>query len=244
MSLASLVTLIAMLGFTSTASAESIPVAENVRPAICSKVEDMNNKITMRLGDKQKDFQKRRQDNLNNIKDKVQAKNSQLAILRLQWDKNRMSHYEKLIEKSTTQEQKAAIEEFKSIVESAVTKRRDLFDKATQDYQSTIDYAMNNRQNGLEEVSNSYKSDITRSKEQLEKDCQQDKSESDIRNSFNNSIQQAKRNLESNVAGVDQLALQINQARQNRTKALEQAMSEFRATIESAKEELRVALSQ
>ena len=67
----------------------------------------------------------------------------------VQWDKNREIHYKKLNEKVQNQNQKNAIEQFKTTIEDAVLKRRSAFDMATQDYRSSIELTLNNKQNGV-----------------------------------------------------------------------------------------------
>lgn len=232
------------LSMTSVVHAETVPSREPIKADICSRVDGLNNKMEDSLSNKQQDIEKRRKQQSKKIQTNYEDKTSQISSLRSQWDKNRSNHYEKLSEKASTQEQKSAIEEFKNTIEAAVAKRRALFDRATQDYRNSIDLAINNRQNGIDEIVSTYKTNINQAKDQLEKDCQESKSDTEIRNKFNNSLQEAKSKLTNNSNGIDQIALQVNQAKQNRLDTIEQAISEFKSTLESAKENLRIALAQ
>ncbi len=232
------------LNYTSTAQAESIPTREDARSEICSRIDDIESKVQDSMSSRQQALEKRRSDQAKKMQSNFENKALQISELRTQWDKNRSSHYEKLGEKATTQEQKSALEEFKNTIESAVAKRRAAFDQATQDYRNSIDYTMNNKQNGIEEIVNTYKSQLTQAQQQLSTDCRQSKSELEIRQSFNSRLQQAKNNLTNDQAGVDQIALQINQAKQNRLNIIEAATQEFKSTLESAKASLKSVLQQ
>lgn len=232
------------LNSASTAQAESIPAREATRAEICSRIDDIESKMQDSMSSRQQALEKRRSDQSKKMQSNFENKALQISELRSQWDKNRSSHYEKLGEKATTQEQKSALEDFKNTIESAVAKRRAAFDQATQDYRNSIDYTMNNKQNGIEEIVSTYKSQIIQAQQQLNTDCQQSKSELEIRQSFNSRLQQAKNSLTNDQVGVDQIALQINQAKQNRLNIIEAATQEFKSTLESAKASLKSVLQQ
>lgn len=232
------------LSMSSIARAETLPAREPIKEDICSRTNELNSKVENSLSNKQQDIEKHRKQQSKKIQANYEDKTAQISSLRSQWDKNRRIHYEKLNEKASTQEQESAIEEFKNTIESAVAKRRALFDRATHDYRNSIDFAINNKQNGVDEIVSTYKSNINRAQEQLSKDCQESKSDAEIRSNFNQSMQEAKSMIANNTKGVDQIALQVNQAKQSRLDAIEQAISEFKSTLESAKEKLRIALLQ
>lgn len=236
--------ILTVLAFHGTVNAEAELTRESTNPLICNRMDELSNKIEKNLSNKQQALDKRRNEQSKKIQNNHDNKTAEITKLRNQWDKNRSNHYDKLNEKATTQEQKDAIEQFKNAIESAVAKRRATFDQATQDYRDTIDYAINNKQNGIDQVVSIYKTNIGLAKDQLNQDCQQNKTDSEIRSKFNKSIEEAKNALNGNVNGVDQIALQVNQAKQARASILNQSVQEFRSTVESAKLKLQTALSQ
>jgi len=232
------------LSYSGIAQAESIPAREDVGAGICARLDDIESKMQDSMLSRQRVLEKRRSDQAKKMQSNFENKTLQISELRSQWDKNRFSHYEKLGEKATTQEQKSALEEFKNTIESAVAKRRAAFDQATQDYRNSVEYTMNNKQNGIDEIINTYKSRVSQAQQQLDIDCKQSKSEIEIKQDFNNRLQQAKNNLTDNQTGMDQIVLQINQAKQNRLNIIEAATQEFKATLDTAKSSLKSILQQ
>ena len=224
--------------------AESVPNRERTRPDICSRVDGLGDKINENILHKQQNLEMLHKDKTKKMQASFEEKTKQITFSRQQWDKNREIHYKKLSEKAQNQDQKAAIEQFKTSVEEAVQRRRNAFDKATQAYRNSIELTINNKQNGIDAIVDNYKLELSKAKDQANLDCQNNKDESEIRNNFNSSLQMSKTNLVSDKSGVDQILLQINAAKQIRLDAIQKATQEFQSTLQSAKETLKSYIEQ
>lgn len=238
------VALILCFTISNHSSAESVPNREQVRSAICTRVDGLSDKINQNILHKQQNLEILHKDKSKKIQSSFEENTKQITSSRVQWDKNREIHYKKLNEKVQNQNQKNAIEQFKTTIEDAVLKRRSAFDMATQDYRSSIELTLNNKQNGVEAIVDNYKLELTKAKDQANLDCKNNKDESEIRSNFNSSLQASRTTLVSDRSGMDQILLQINTAKQIRADAIQKATQEFQSTLNSAKEILKSSIEQ
>lgn len=224
--------------------AESISNREQIRPDICNRVDGLSDKIDQNILRKQQNLEMLHKDKSKKMQSNFEEKTKQINSTRIQWDKNRDIHYKKLSEKAQNEDQKTAIEQFKTTIEDAVQKRRSAFDKATQEYRDSIELTINNKKNGIDAIVNNYKLELSKAKDQANLDCQNNKDESEIRSNFNSRLQTSKITLVSDKDGVDQILLQINAAKQIRLDAIQKATQEFQLTLHSAKETLKSSIEQ
>lgn len=227
-----------------TAHAQTPPDRNNLNTTICAKLNQLDPKIEKSLSQKQLNLENHRKEQSNKIQSSFDNKTSQINQSRELWDKNRLEHYDKLSDKANTQEQVDALNQFKSTIESAVIKRRAIYDQANNEYRNAIKNIIGNNQSTIDIVISNYQTQLTQARLQATQDCESNIEDAEVKNNFNSKLKTAKANLEDNKVGIEQISSQISLIRQNRTTLLENAAQEFKTTLQGAKEQLRLALNQ
>ncbi len=241
---------IAVLAFTViSAQAYSVFAQDNQavdkpQGSFCVNVETTTGKISQKILDKEAKINEIKTARLDKLAQKQAERDTKLEETRAKWDANRQTLYTKLEEKAKTDDQKQAVANYKATVESAVTARRALVDDAISTFRSDVKQAIEDKTavntDAIEAFKNAVDSAITKAKS----DCAGGVLPQTVRQELTSAIKAARETLKSEVQAKGELGKAIQALIETKKQAVEKAVSDFKATEESARQELKQAFGE
>lgn len=197
----------------------------------CDKLENISQKmINDGSGKKMKDLSTKSLDE------------SKLIDLRSSADKKRLEHYKKLYEKYPSDSQRAAIDQYRSTIATAINQRRQAIDATRLNYVGDLNKLIESHQRKVHDSEQSIIDAVQSAYTNAKTSCSNGIDESVVKSSFKNSIKSARENFVSNKqkALMDKDSLQ--ELKKNREASLQVALDNFKKTAEEARTKLLQAL--
>jgi len=203
----------------------------------CAKVNNI--KIDQQIADKVSRLQSNYQDRLTAITQKRTNQENKLKEKRDQWGANRDKRYTRLNNLATTPEEKAAVEKFIAVIESAVKARRTAVDAAITTFKRGVDAAIAARRSGVITATDNYYRAVKAALDKAKTDCSKTEADSTaIRDAFVQTLKTAKTKLQTEKTAVDKLGEKIAALTTTKTTAITKAVDDFKAAVEAARVEL------
>lgn len=167
-----------------------------------------------------------------------------LKAARDSWNQQRQNQYASLLTKAKTDEQKAAIEQYKNTIEAATLARRSSVDAAIVGYRGAVDMDIASDRGNIEGIGQDFASDVRQAISTAKNSCAQGAEPSQVRAGFAASLQAAHQKLDVARDGTDQVKVGLQTLDQTKRAAIEQAIGQFRQTAESAAQTLRSSFGE
>ncbi|MCX6781620.1 MAG: hypothetical protein NTW66_00640 [Candidatus Magasanikbacteria bacterium] len=193
-----------------------------------TKIAELENKLSAKRTEQEGLFEKRHAERDNKLIEK-----------RTDLDSRRVTGYEKLLGKATTDEQKAAVEKFQLSVEAAVVVRRAAIDVAITNYRTGLDKAITDRKAGMDAALATYKVTIKAVENKAVADCAAGVESATVRTDLKSSIEAARDKFKTDRAAVVKVSDQVKALNAVRKAAFDKAIADFKMAVESAKNELK-----
>lgn len=206
---------------------------------ICLRVDELSSKIEERMSQKEEQIEARIQNKLQEAEKNRGERDESLAEFRKNADEWREESYEKLEARAKTDEQKAAVEEFKKAIEAAVDVRRAAIDAAIDTFRGGVDEAWADHQSSIEGATNTYREAVRTAFEKAKSDCEEGVDAGTIRANLHTSLQAARGQLKEDKTGVTKLRDLMHDLIEAKRTAFEKAISDFKAAVEVAKKDLK-----
>ncbi len=216
---------------------------ENRQEAFCSRFTETIDRVNGRLEDRASAIKDRTEHRVGKRTDRRDTRDEWLDGKRDTQDERRMALYAKLDEQADTDEEKAAVAEFKSTIDAAVVTRRGAVDKAINDFRSAVDALVASKKDGAASAYSEFKSATAVAIAKAKSDCDAGTDPAAVRSTFNTAMKTARENLKDDRAGLDQVRDDIQTLAETRKKAIEAAIETFKTTVKTAKEKLQFELS-
>lgn len=206
---------------------------------ICLRIDEILPKTNERMSQKEEEINVRVQERSQNVEKNREQRDEYLTKFRTEADQWREDSYEKLESKAATDEQKAAVEKFKEVIETAIKTRRDAIDAAIDTFRDGVDAASADHKSSTGEVMNTYRNSVRTAFENAKSDCESGVDLKTIRANLHISLQAAKGQLKEDRAGAIKFRDSMQSLISAKKSAFEKAISDFKAAIKAAVAELK-----
>ncbi|MCS7092670.1 MAG: hypothetical protein NZM26_04960 [Patescibacteria group bacterium] len=211
---------------------------------VCSRIDKIYENVENRAREREQSLRQKLDKRKENLEERQNRRAQLLQERRRNWDENRNERYEILMSKAKTEEQKLAVANFKSAVEAAVQKRRDIIDRAVQDFRKGMDSAVKNREDAVKKAVETYQKNRKEAFEKARTACQAGKDPSEIRATLHSDLEAAVKKFRSDKSSVEKIGESVKSLSEARKLAVEQAVNDFRATLKAEVSKLRSALEE
>ncbi len=206
---------------------------------ICLKIDELLSKVNERMEQKEEKIEERIQNRIQQAEKNSEKRDENLTEFRTDADEWREESYAKLEARAKTDEQKAAVEEFKETIEAAVETRRAAIDAAIDAFRDGVDDAWAEHKSSIGGVANTYREAVQTAFEKAKSDCEDGVDAKTVRANLHASLQAARSQLKEDRAGVAKLRDLMNDLVEAKRTAFEKAIADFKAAVEAAREELK-----
>ncbi len=148
--------------------------------------------------------------------------------------------YATLAAKATTPEQSAAVAAFQSVVESALTTERAAIAAAVADYRTGVDDLINQKLTTADARIATLTSAINGAISQAQQDCAAGGNEATIASAFKTAVANARSNFKASPVSLN-IKTELASLESERQAAVDQAVTTFKASLDSAKATLEQA---
>lgn len=223
---------------------QAIPAAAIARPGIGDSNQEFKQKSNADSGfcNRLDSISQRMLNDANNRKTKNidldTLDQSQLLQSRSLADKSRQEHYSKLYQKYPLDSQKAAIDEYKNTVATAIDSRRKAVDDARNMYRTELNKLIQSHQQKINSLEKTIIESVQDAYSVAKKDCSDDGQGKDAITIFKTKIKQAKDNFKSDRQQIMLDKNEISTLQTDRNQKIQTAISEFKKVCETARSEL------
>jgi len=221
--------------------AQNAQSADNLAKAFCTRLSMISSELDQRFADRQAKILARQTERLNNLAERRSDRDAKLTEKRSQWDARRNQLYAKLEVKAKTDSQKQAITAFKAAVDAAVATRKAAVDAAISSFRQGLDQAIATRKAAVDAAVNAYKSAAQTTRGQALADCSAGIAAKTIRDSYRASMKAARDKFQNDKQAIDKLGETASSLALIRQQAVEKALQDFKAALETARDNLKAA---
>ena len=205
---------------------------------ICARISDMASQAEGKLGQI-----KTPGDRLANWEAKKTEQNAKLTALRAQWNANRDAQFKKLEERAGTDSQKiAAVSAFEATVRSAISTREATVDVARTTFQTGVEGLINTHSQGVSGDKTAFEVAIKAAFDAAQADCgSSGANAATIRTTLRTALAAARSKFQADKQSVPKVGTDIQVFITARKTAIDKAMVDFKATMETARIALKKA---
>lgn len=157
-------------------------------------------------------------------------------------DSKRKEHYDSLRSRAVSDEQKAAVEEFVSSVEAAVSTRRASQDAARESYRSSVNALIATQQADIKQAIDTFKADSLAALAKAKSSCENGVSRDQVMEILKVDLSKARSDFKASVSGREKLGDSIKPLVEIRKQSLETAKTVFEQSMKEAKDALASVL--
>ncbi len=217
---------------------------ENRQEAFCSRFVESARKISATMAERRSQFDERKGNHADILETKRNEREAKFEENRSQADERRNAMYEKLSGRAKTDEQKEAVEDFQKAVEAAVDTRRDVVDAAIVEFRKGVDAAVAGRKDDMQDAVATFKSAVEVTFDKAQKACESGTDQATIRADFKSGLEAARTALQSDRKESEKVGAQVKGLAETRRTAVKQALADFKATVATARLELKNAFGE
>ena len=224
----------------------NIPANRNV-PAgrnFCVRIDEVVSRIDQQITKRTTKLQTRRQEGINKLTERRNARNERALENQVKRDENRAEHYAKLEARAVTDAQREAVTAFRATVESAIIARKAAIDSATQSFRQSLNQVIIARQSAIDAAVNTFQSSRATAVNQARADCAAGIDARTVRETFHTNIRTAQAQFNNERQGIEMRKDLIEPIQGTQRQAIEKAIADFRATMEKARTDLQASFQQ
>ncbi len=207
----------------------------------CQRFENGLSKIEQKMNELGSQVRTRQEEKSQNRLQKTEEIQANLAQKRERIDANFSAHIEKMLEVAKTSEEKTAIAEFQETIKLAMKNRREAIDAARLTLRSQMENQITERKKNADSLVSRYRNSVKTAFGKAVSDCASGEDVSAIKSALQGNLQQAKKILQEE--NQERVRSSFEAQTKIRNEAIEKANQEFKATLQSAKEELKKVFS-
>lgn len=210
----------------------------------CTNLPNLTTQVNTRISANEKNLESRQQQRQTQVQERQTKREQQLGQIRTNGDQDRQAIYQQLMAKATTEEQKQAVTAFQNAIEAAVTTRRTAVDAALKTYWAALDSALAARRTAVATARQNFSASIQAALTTASTQCSSGVAPATVRKNFQASLEAAKTQFATNRKAIDKIGPQVKTIVQTRNAAVKKAMTDFKATAEQARTELKAAFGK
>ena len=211
----------------------------------CARIDEIASRIDRQVTNRTTKLETRRQEGINQLAGRRNARNERAVENRVKGDENRAEHYAKLEARAITDVQREAVAVFRTTVETAITARKTAVNAATQSFRQSLNQVMVARQVAIDTAVNAFRGSQATAVNQARADCGVDGADArTIQRAFHASIRTAQTQFNNERRSIEAHKDLIEPVRATQRQAIEKAIADFKATMEKARADLRAAFPQ
>lgn len=214
---------------------------------LCDRLAKVGTRLVARLGGDEGQLKEREQNRVQEMEENRINRDAELESRRTERDQTREEFYNELMLKAGDDAaKKAAVEEFTASVEEAIKVRRAAIDQARKNMNVGIDQAIDAREANMQTLRNELKNNIEAAVDKTENACSDSATSEELKTMLDKlkadikGIQVAHK---AKVQEVKKVQTTLQALRETRKVAVETAIDNFKLTMKSAQEKLRIAMS-
>jgi hypothetical protein len=206
----------------------------------CQKISDMASQEEKKLSER-----KNPKDRFANWQEKIGQRDADLTGLRSKWDENRAAQFAKLEEKASTDAQKQAVSEFETSVKAAISARRAAIDVAIATFREGVKNLISQRSEDVSSGFTAFSDAVKAAFDKAISDCKGTSPDAaSIRTTLRSSIQEARTKFQQDRQNAPKVGGNIQSLIDARRAAVQKAMDNFKAAMETARANLKKAFPQ
>lgn len=147
----------------------------------------------------------------------------------------------KLMARADTDAKKAAVTQYQTSVKAAVDARIAAYKTANDTFRSGVDAVVVARKTIVDNAVTAFRTSMNAALEKAKADCAAGVENATIHSDFNTSVQAARRKLQADRQGIDSNGDQVRALAKTRNDAHAKALATFKATMEKARADLKLA---
>jgi len=207
----------------------------------CEQLSNQATQIQNRLTEQISKLTQKRSEIGENVQARVTERTATQTEKRAGWDTNKESRWEKLRAAAKTDERKEAVETFITAIQNAVEIKRDAIDKIITKFRAEVKAEIASRKGSNDTALTAYENQVASLVSQIKSDCSAGKDAKEIRSDFRDGIKQTRETFKNSRQTKEQLQTGISPVKDARKAELQAVIDTFKASIETAKTELRSA---
>jgi len=216
----------------------------STQPANCDRITKMTAQAANRLDDKGQNFNDHQANWQQKWQDHIAQADTNLSANRDAAKQKRQAMYDKLMERATTDAQKAAVTQFETTIEAAVTERQTSIDAAIKEFRTSVASLRDSKKSTLTEGVDTFKQAVQAAASAATSQCEAGTDPKTVRQDFQTALQSARTKLQSARQSVDTTKEGISALAQTREGAIQTAFKTFQTQIDAARAELKKAFSE
>lgn len=229
--------LLPAMSFADTAS--STPVSKN----FCTRLPEQAAKVDAKLADRETKLGDKETERQNRLANTRTQRDKKLADQRAAADLRQAKAFEKLeAKKADTDAKKQAVAAFESTVNQAIATRRSAVDAAIQAFRNGVDQAVLQRKTAITTAAKAFADAYHAAITQAQTDCRNGKDSKTVKADLNTALKAARDTFEQNRKNIEKVGTTVSGLTKARQDTVEKAFSDFRATLDKAKTDLKTAL--
>ncbi len=211
----------------------------------CSRLEAGIQKTGKEFNRLNDDLKTRREEQGKKLEERRGNIDQRFDDSREKWESNRQENFDKLMARATTDGQKAAVEAFKTTIQSALKTRYAAVDAAREAYRKAVDELIAGRKTTLESAKNTLKSATDAAIAKAKADCAVEGANgATIKQAFHDALKVAQDAFKTSTQSIEKPNDALQNLIDTRNEAIRKAHEAFKVTQEAALKTLKAAFPQ
>ena len=210
--------------------------------SFCSKFNAKSLELDRRMGDNESKNEQKKDANAKKLAEQRIERDLKLEKHRADAEEKRGEQFIRLQAKATTDAQKAAVTAYQNAMTAAIKARKTAVDAAMKAFRDGVDKIIASRKTSLNAIVSSYRNAVDAAIARAKADCATGVTPETVRTTFKARMEAARVKMQTDRKALDKSGSQIEALTKIRKTAVEKAMSDFKATAESARIALKAAL--
>ena len=215
-----------------------------VRPNFCANLNQAVSLLDQRIITREGVLKTRQNERLQNLKNSRNLRDAKLTELKQNVITGLAPAYSKMEALAKTEGQKTAVNNFKIVMENAVSARKNTVSAAASDYRQEIDRIIALRNSAIDTAMRNFKNSNQAAVKKAKMDCVAEVRPLIARTTFVASVRTAKSNLMSDKQKIGIPTPLVKSASANYKNALTKANQDFKTAAEKARIDLKVSFGK
>ncbi len=212
----------------------------NAGKGICVQISDLSDKKIAAAEDKQTKFQTKYTEQLKQYEEKQIAADTKLQEKRDEAENALLAKISAFSETASTTEQKKAVSDFQTAIESARTARKTSLDSAIKAFRDGVASSSDSRKSTIDTALLTFQTSVTSAFEKAKTDCANSVSPQTIRANLKLALNGAQEKLKADKLSVSKVGATTSVLAKTRKQAVAKIVSDYKAAIRKAKADLRL----
>ncbi len=210
----------------------------------CTRLSDYSSRVTTQINENKDKLASNRDDRSKTLDDRQQQQNQKLQDLRNIDSAKRQSAFSQLEAMAKTDAQKQAVTQFENSVNAAIHARWAAVDAAIQAYQTGVKNIISQRDATAQTTEQNFENAVQAAINNAESQCSGGTAPATVRDTLNAALKAARAQFQTARKDVDKAGPQISALAQTRNAAVKKAMSDFQTALDQARIALKAAFAK